>query len=124
MSVSRPPQEITRDTVQYGEVVEENIFGFKPLRLMTAGISLNTTIFGTLDFNKKKKDGWLKGLRHIVKPSVNIGYTPDYTRESLGYFRTHSTDSRAEFDDPLTYSIFENSIYDKPSANGRQLKLK
>jgi len=114
-------EEMIIDTSRYGEVVDENIFGFKPLRLMTAGVTMNTTIYGMLNF--KKKDGWLKGLRHIVKPSINVGYTPDYTRENLGYFRTHSTDTRAEFNDPVTYSIFQNSIYERPSVNGRQLTV-
>ncbi|MBT8219389.1 MAG: hypothetical protein KJP00_06180 [Bacteroidia bacterium] len=113
--------EIIADTTGYGTSTEENIFGFEPLRLYTMGVSLNTTIYGTMNF--KKKDAWLKGLRHIVRPSISIGYTPDYTRESLGYFRTVDTDTRADVNDPITYSIFENSIYEKPSSSGRQLSL-
>lgn len=115
--------QVTRDTIVYGQSEDDNVFGFKPLRLMTAGVTLNTTVYGLLPLNNNKKDAWIKGLRHIVKPSINIGYTPDYTRENLGYFRTVDTDTRDEFNDPITYSIFENSIYERPSVDGRRLTL-
>lgn len=109
---------VMRDTSIYGEVITNNGFGFNRLNLFQAAASLNTQIFGTLDFKKGK---WLKGLRHIVKPSISVGYTPDYTRESLGYFRTHDTDTRLDFNQEVTYSIFENSLYQRPSSAGRQL---
>lgn len=112
---------VTQDTTEYGEVITQNGFGFNRLNLFNAAASLNTQLFGTLDLNVKKPEAWLKGLRHIVKPSVSIGYTPDYTRESLGYFRTHDTDTRFGFNEEVTYSVFENSLFQRPSAAGRQL---
>ena len=82
-------------------------------------MSLGTQIFGTRRFNK----GFIRGIRHTAKPTISISYTPDYTRESLGYFQTVDTDIRDEFNNPLTYSIFEDGIYDKPSNAGKSMRL-
>ncbi len=106
----------TRDTT-FGMVDEFTEFGFKPLRQFDMGISANTQIFGTLLFKK----GWLRGIRHVMKPSVGFSYTPDYTNPDFGYFRYVSTDSRDQYDNPELYNIFDEGIYGKPSSGGKQM---
>lgn len=109
--------KVTFDTLSYGEVVERQVSGFEAYRQFNASISLNTQIFGTVRFG----NGKLRGLRHVMKPSLSFGYTPDYTREELGYFR--------EVRDPNTldmfdrYSIFQGGIFGAPSASGEQMAL-
>ena len=38
-------------------------------------MSMNTRLYGTINFNK----GRLKGIRHIITPSISANYTPDFT---------------------------------------------
>ena len=108
---------IVPDTVSQGRVVETEIRNrFTPLRQYRASIDANTQLFGTLRFRR----GFLRGLRHVVKPRVGFSYTPDYTRESLGYFRRYQ---RSE-EDVVQYSIFANGgLYSGPSSTGQAMLL-
>ena len=109
---------ITSDTT-FGSVEQSTDFGFKPLRQFDTGVSANTQIFGTLLFKK----GWLRGIRHVMKPNVGFSYTPDYTNPEFEYFQLVSSDTRPEFDDPVLYNIFENGIYGSPSNGGKQMAI-
>ena len=111
---------IEPDTTSYGEVVDMNNFGFKPLRQYNLGISMNTRIFGTFLFKK----GNLKGFRHVISPTVGFNFTPDYTNPDWGYFKTVRNDLRT--DEEIQYHIFENnrlSGFERPSASGKQMNM-
>jgi lipopolysaccharide export system protein LptA len=105
------------DTVQYGEVTDRQVGGFEAYRQFNAGVSLNTQIFGTLLLGQGK----LRGLRHVMKPSLSFNFAPDYTREELGYFRQVRDEQTANgFDE---YSIFQGGIFGGPSQSGRQMSI-
>lgn len=123
-----PTPEVTidstgvRDTTAYGQVRDRRINGFAPLRELTQlGVSMGTQLYGTMQF----KRGWLRGLRHLAKPSVGFNFTPDYTTAAWGYFKTlEQTDTRPEYNDTLTYSRFSNNnIYGQPSTTGKVMSL-
>ena len=107
------------DTVSYGTVEDLKVRGFKPLRLFNTNISMSTQIFGVKKFSKGK----IRGIRHVLKPSISFGYTPDYTDPSLGYFRYVDTDTRPQFNDPERYDIFQNGIYDRTPSGGEAMSL-
>jgi len=106
-----------QDTL-FGQASNENRFvkGFEPFRTVTASLSMNTQIFGTMQFKK----GWLKGIRHVIKPTVSLNFAPDYLSEQLGYYLQQDSDIRAEFNNPTTYSIFQGGIFGSPPRTGRQ----
>ena len=106
---------IMADTTQYGSVVIDTANGFKAARLYNFNLAMQTTLYGRIDFKKSKG---LKAIRHVFRPSVTFNYTPDYTRESLGYYRTVDTDLREFYNNPELYNIFANSLYDRPDASG------
>jgi len=109
---------VTIDTVGIRGVTEHQKFGFKPLRLYDFSLSVNTRIFGTIQF---KKGGWLRGIRHVMQPNLSFGFTPDFSKPSLGYFRTVQTDlDSTQFEQ---YNIFQKGIFDKPSASGKRMAL-
>ena len=99
------PPSIVADTTKFGQVVDMEDFGFKPFRSYNAGASMSTKIFGTLLF----KRGKLRGLRHVITPTLGFNYTPDYTNPDWGYFKTVRT--HLPSDEELQYNIFENIIY-------------
>ena len=107
------------DTVAYGTVEEMSIRGFKPRRTFNTSISVSTQIFGVRTFSKGK----IRGIRHVLKPSVSFGYTPDFTDPKFGYFDYVDTDTREEFNEPERYDIFENGIYGRTSASGKSMSL-
>jgi len=56
----------------YGEVVDEFVNGLDLLHQFSTGVTVNTQIFGTRQWS----DGWLRGLRHTIKPSLSFNYSP------------------------------------------------
>ncbi len=70
--------------------------------------SVNTRIYGMYQF----KGGFLKAIRHMVTPSVSFYYTPDWGAPGLGYYRTIENDPITI--NPVSYSVFEGSVYGSP----------
>ena len=111
--------QLVFDTLQFGTVDEFELNAFRAFREYSAGISLNTQIFGTLLFPNSKT---IRGLRHVIKPSISFNFAPDYTDPDLGYYRFVQTDLRRP-DDLMRYSIFEEGIFGSPPAAGNQMSL-
>ena len=110
-------QEITFS--KYGSVVDTVVSGYESYRTLSAGVSLTTQIFGTIT----SKKGWFRGLRHVMKPTITMGYQPDYLNNP-NYYRSvrdpFSSPDDPEFD---RYSIFENGIYGRPPSTEQQMAL-
>ena len=85
------------DFTQVGGVaVSERINGFDAFRTYSFSNSLQTTIYGTLNF---KGSGRLKSIRHVMSPSISHNYTPSFKR----YYESFETAKGYE-----TYTRFEN----------------
>lgn len=108
---------ITMDTTALGFVEIDTLRGFYSFRTVNANLTLNTQIFGTLKF----KSGRLRGLRHVMKPSISMNYRPGYDSPNLGWYR----DLRDLQDPDLVnqYSIFQGGLYGTPPPGGRQMAL-
>ncbi|MCF8244363.1 MAG: hypothetical protein K9J37_00535 [Saprospiraceae bacterium] len=112
--------QVTNDTTNFGHIVTNENWRFKPLRQYNAGISMSTKIFGTLLFKKGK----IRGLRHVITPTFGFNYTPDFTNPDWGYFKTVQKDLRE--DEQLRYSIYDNnriSGFEQPSTSGKQMAV-
>lgn len=95
-------------------------YGFKTFRNYNAGVSANTTLFFTRQF----KNGWFRGFRHKITPSVSVGFGPDFTRPRYQrFFGTYATDARVGYGDTLSYSIFDEGIYGRPTYSPRQVAI-
>lgn len=109
--------QIIPDTISRGEVVINDNFGFSSFREFSMGAGLRTKIFGTILLKK----GWLRGLRHVITPSVSFNYSPDYTNPGFGYFESVQTNAEGtEFDE---YSIFQGGIFGSPNSSGKQMSV-
>ncbi|MCU0468862.1 MAG: LPS-assembly protein LptD [Arcicella sp.] len=53
-------------------------------------MSMNTRLYGTINFSK----GRLKGIRHIITPSISANYTPDFTDPSFGFYQRVQVSTR------------------------------
>ncbi len=86
---------------------------FSILRKFNAGIGVNTAIFGKIQFKK----GWLKGLRHTMKPTISFNYSPDTELKfrKLVYTKLDRTDS-------TYYSPFQTGAFPQ-GLNSEQLAL-
>jgi hypothetical protein len=106
------------DTTQFGIRTRDTIQGFIPFRNISVSTGLSTKIFGTARFKGK-----LRGLRHIVTPSVSLRYSPDYRATQLEYWKSVSTDLRPGFDIPQEYSVFLSNAVGVPSVREEQFSL-
>ena len=89
---------IRNDTI-FGTVIDTSLMGFRSFRRFNSSLNLNTQIFGTARFSK----GFIRGIRHLMKPNISFNYTPD-TR--LRYLGLVDTDTRPEFNRPQEYNPF------------------
>ncbi|HEY9045564.1 MAG TPA: putative LPS assembly protein LptD [Ohtaekwangia sp.] len=69
--------------VENGTIVKDYMeHGFNRIANYSFSTSLTTRMYGTY-FIKRSK---IKAIRHIVNPSISLGYTPDFTKNS-NYFQ-------------------------------------
>jgi hypothetical protein len=107
---------VVTDTT-YGQRIERIERGFQPVRLFNAGFGLSTQIFGTKTFSK----GWLRGVRHIIKPRISFNFSPDSRSR---YLETVASDLRDEFNNPLEYNPYTNGAIRSPSLSQRQMAVR
>ncbi len=103
-------QEVNDSVVHY--VDTDTITGFKAVHEYGFNTSLNTTLYGMLQFRK----GPLRAIRHVMKPSVSFSFRPDFSDPRLGYYRDVQTDTLGTI---TRYSIFGggsdfSSVYGSP----------
>ncbi len=85
-----------------------------PITNYSFSVGVNTRIFGT--YLSKKPNSKIRGIRHVISPSISYNYTPDFTNE---YYRTFAQrDSKGvELKDakgnsiPVYKSFYEGFIY-------------
>ena len=85
-------------------VVTDTIQGFNSFREYSAGVSLSTTLYGTVNFKK----GRIEAIRHVMRPTVSYGYRPDFS------FYYEEVQRTADPNDVVEYSPFDNGIYGRP----------
>lgn len=103
------------DTISFGKVESRLANGFVPFRSVTAGINMSTQLFGTIEFGK----GWLRGFRHVLKPSFGFSFSP---KSPAGYVQQVPF-SVAYPDSAQRYSIFDNLLYSNRPTDITQANL-
>jgi len=100
----------------YGMINELYDNGLATVEKFGMNINLSTQLFATKRFSK----GWLRGLRHTMKPSIGFSYTPDtknkYEEEVL---ISSDPDEINEF---LTYNPYRGGAYN-PSLSSKQMAM-
>ena len=89
--------------------VTDTLQGFSRVYDYSLNTGLSTKLYGKFSFKK----GNLMALRHIMTPSVNFNYRPDFGTSSFGYFQNLQGDTSKI---NTRYSIYENAVFGSPSA--------
>ncbi|HZV71104.1 MAG TPA: putative LPS assembly protein LptD [Saprospiraceae bacterium] len=106
---------IQPDTINFGEVDPTLVSGFQAFRSISGSINMNTQLFGTLQFKK----GWLRGIRHVIKPNVGFSYTP---KSPETYFQNQRF-SVLYIDSLRRFSRFDNLLYSVQPVTVEQANL-
>lgn len=87
--------------------VRDTVQGFKRAYDYSVSSGLSTKVYG----NFNKPIGKIQAMRHVMTPSINVNYRPDFAAPRYGYYRDFVDHNGAY----SRYSIFENGIYGSPS---------
>lgn len=77
----------------------------------SASIAFTPQIFGIYTFSKNAK---IKAIRHVMRPSISMSYTPDFGLNQDKYFRTYSIHNS---DEDIRYHILSNGAMGVPGDN-------
>ncbi len=86
-------------------------YGFENAISYSSRLGLSTRYYGMAQFSKGK----LKAIRHVITPTLDFTYAPDFGDPSFGYYKTYKNSAGQD----IRYSIFENGIFGGPGI-GRQ----
>ena len=113
MSASANYREVwTPTTIRYNNydptidgVVKDTIKGFDAFRTYSFGVSVGTTVYGTVNFKPEKR---IQSVRHTIRPSVSFGTAPSFDR----YYDEYIDDIDGGI---RQYTRFEGGLYGAPS---------
>jgi lipopolysaccharide assembly outer membrane protein LptD (OstA) len=89
-------------------VLQDTVQGFQMTHEYSLNSSLNTTIYGMVNFRK----GPVKAIRHVMNPSISFSYKPDFSLEKYGYYDSYYDEQQQR---EIVYSLYERGIYGTPS---------
>ena len=109
------------DTLAYATIDSRLNPGLASFRSFNAGVSVSTQLFGTLRFGSRGLFG-LKGLRHVMKPSVTVGYSPSYRNgrdfiSGIPYFIRESEIDPVRGNPNAFRSPFAGQIFSAPNSS-------
>ena len=88
-------------------VMIDTLSQFSRASSYNAGIGLTTRLYGTI----YPKRGAVKAIRHIMTPSVNYNWRPDFGEEQYGIYKEVQTDSLGN---TRVFSKYEGFVYGSP----------
>jgi len=91
-----------------GTVLTDTVKGLRAARDFQISASMNTRLYGMVQFNKGK----IAAIRHVISPTVSFGYRPDFSSESFNSYKNY-TDATGE---SVSYSIYQNGIFGGPPS--------
>lgn len=87
--------------------VLDTVQGFRRAYDYSVSTGLSTKIYG-----KYPKIGKIQAIRHVITPSVNINYRPDFSDAMYGFYKNYVD----QYGIINRYSIFDKNVYGSPSA--------
>lgn len=100
--------------IRDGSVVRDTLHKFHAYRTYSAALSLNTQLFGLIQFKK----GFIRALRHQMRPSLGFNFAPNYA----SYFEYVQSSNNPTI--PYTrYSPYMDNLFGGPSFSGQQMGL-
>ncbi|WP_245681258.1 putative LPS assembly protein LptD [Arcticibacter eurypsychrophilus] len=104
------------------KIVTDTVQGFARNYNYSFNGGFSTKVYGMKTFKK----GNLVALRHVMTPSVNFNYTPDFSDSKYGFYEDITKSTGAALSDSvrraLRYSRFEGTVYGGPGI-GRSASI-
>ena len=94
---------------ELNEVVIDTLRQFSRANAYNAGIGFNTRLYGMV----YPKAGPVTAIRHVMTPSVNFSWRPDFSEEKYGIYKEVQTDSLGN---TRLYSKYDGFVYGSPGS--------
>lgn len=69
--------------------ITDTISGFYNVYNWDLSLGLSTTLYGMFIPSKKVFGDKIQAIRHVLKPTINFNYHPDFAAERYGYYKTY-----------------------------------
>ena len=99
-----------------GTLVADTLSGFKALRTFNTVASLSTMLYGLFNFGDK---GSLRAIRHVLSPSINYTFAPDFSTDFWGYYYAVQTGDRLAELQHLSYFNSGVGVSSPPAYGGQ-----
>ena len=86
-------------------VIKDTISGISAFRTYSYGLSMDTAIYGTVNFNEDKK---IRSIRHTIRPSISFSSAPSFDQ----YYDEYIIDANGN---TREYTRFEGGLFGSPS---------
>lgn len=113
-SIRRGDWVVDSTVTGYGYTPIDTIYGLHYAHNYntSVGLAYNPTIYGMFQF---KPDSKVFAIRHVIRPSASITYTPNLGVDPDKYYKTY-LDRNGK---PVRYSIFDGKTYGTPTGSTR-----
>ncbi len=91
------------------QVQTDTVDGFKAARDFAFSTSMNTRLYGIVQFRK----GAIAAIRHVMTPTVGFSWRPDFSDPGFGNYKSVQADSTGR---TSLYSIYEGTVFGGPGA--------
>jgi lipopolysaccharide assembly outer membrane protein LptD (OstA) len=89
--------------------VSTRVKGLNQVFNYSLSVGLTTRIYGT--WLSKNPNSVIKGIRHLITPSISYSYTPDFSDPSQGYFQDVQVTDAAGQKRIIRKSVHEGFVY-------------
>ncbi len=106
------------DQVRQTEV-SDTTYGFHNVYNWNFSVGVSTKLYGFWTPNRKIFGDKIQTIRHVLTPTVNFTYAPDFGASHYGYWETYQKTDADGNVSLVSYSPYQNALYGVPSK-GRQ----
>lgn len=96
-------------------ILRDTTWGFNRVYDYSTSVSMSTKLYGMYYPIRAIFGDKVQAIRHVMTPSVSLGWRPDFGQDRFGYYDTYtkynSTDS--SYSD-VQYSLYDGSLYGTP----------
>ena len=98
----------------FNSVINNGFYGVRDFNFST---NISTTVTGIYNFKTKN----VKAIRHIVKPTINYTFSPDFGTPNWNYVDSYYNSDTQEETEYNKYSTYNNLLYGSPTSGLQNL---
>ena len=98
-------------------VLRDTTWGFNRVYDYSTSVSLSTKLYGMYQPSPKLFGNKIQAIRHVMTPSISLGWRPDFSQDKYGYYDTYDKYSTTDSTwSEVEYSLYSGSLYGTPGT--------